>query len=135
MKQSIKTVNPPETPPKKGFKIQFDEEQTATEQAIKAFNIDDFLVDPDKIEEKAIPNIGVVRFKRLTADEIREFANIPDSFEVGMRMLTKMLSKADPSITYEKIKQMDVIVTSRILQEVVGPQTRFLSTPKQPQRK
>lgn len=118
----------PKQPPKKDFKQMFQEHEAKIDWAEKAFNIDDFQNDPEKLQSIVVPGVGKIEYKLLTTDEMREFKGIADDFEVSIRMIYWMLKKANPNITLEKIQNMDPFVSGAIMKAIIGKDRLFLTS-------
>ena len=94
----------------------------AEEDAVRReFNIDDFLVTDD-VQEIAVENLGIVRYKML---DTRDFLDLlrhrgdKDDLEMGVTLLHQMLSKADPAVTLEKLQRLQPAVTLKILDSLL----------------
>jgi hypothetical protein len=85
-------------------------EKKAEEEA-KLFNINDFL---NIILEKHIDGLGIVRYGHLSFGDIIELNNIPDDLERGVTAIALMLSKADNTITVEKVKALPTYVVKKL---------------------
>jgi hypothetical protein len=84
----------------------------------------------DEFEEalkQLTPSYTTVSYKRLTNDDILALNRIKNQDERGLRTLHLLLSKADPAITYEKVKAMDPIETSRITAAITEKTPLFLT--------
>lgn len=111
----------------KDWKEQAVAEQKRIDWATKTFDIDDVQNDPDRLESVVIPGIGKVNFKRLTTEEMRAFKQFRgDDWEISLRVLHKMLNKADPKVTYAKVQRMDPFVSGAIMKAIIGVDRFFL---------
>ena len=76
----------------------------------KYFNIDAALKETEEVKEMDLPGLGIIKYKILTwADlhTLRENASPSDSAEDQVaRILWLMLNKADPSVTFEMVKNL-----------------------------
>ncbi|RLI53822.1 MAG: hypothetical protein DRP09_14770 [Candidatus Thorarchaeota archaeon] len=95
-------------------------EEKKREQA-KIFKIDEVLADSNKTYEVYVPEIdAVVKYKKLTIGDLEDIKGKTDE-EIAIRLLWKMLNKADPEITLEKVKQLPIEVATAILQKISAP--------------
>ena len=99
-------------------------EEKKREQA-KIFKIDEVLASSNKTYEVYVPEINaVVKYKKLTIGDLADIKGETDE-EVAIRLLWKMLNKADPEITLEKVKQLPIEVATAILQKISAPLFSF----------
>ncbi len=88
--------------------------QKEEKEVLGEFKIDDFIT-PDVTEEVNVKGIGKVKFKRLTTED---FWNLTPDWksdgEYTTRLIAIMLGKADPEVTFEKLKRANPHVTSAI---------------------
>jgi hypothetical protein len=84
----------------------------------------------DDAFEKALaalePRFIVVKYKRLTNEDILQLNRIKDDGERGLQTLYLFLSKANPSITFDKLKAIDPLLTSRISRAITEQTPLFL---------
>jgi len=130
-----KTLNQPETETVKklGFQEQFEKEQTEIQDALEAFDIDDFIQDTDQTQTAYVPGIGkdkkgrIIKFKRLNAGDGEKLAPYQNQsqYRQGLHALALMMSKADGKTTYEKLVRMDATDVAAILQATQKTQKFF----------
>jgi hypothetical protein len=75
---------------------------------------------------KVKPEFKIVKYKRLTNEDIIKLNRIKDVDERGMRTIHLLLSRADPSITIEKVKAMGTLATGRITLAIQDQTPLFL---------
>jgi len=116
----------------KELKRMMEEEERRRAEAAKMFNIDEFIIDAEKTRETYVPAINRwVRWKKLTLADEAEIREIEDLEERGQERLYRLLSKADPRITREKIKRMPSDAAYAILMRLLAePAFLFTETPK-----
>ncbi len=118
-------------PKKKTFKEQFEEDQQKTDQAIKAFNIDDFVTSPEVMRKVQVPGVGEIIFKVLSYDEVQQVhgqckkLGITDPQEQGFHIIAEMMHKADGTTTPEKLHKIPGNLTNKIV-ERLGKESGFL---------
>lgn len=87
----------------------------------KLFNIDDILADSEKVKEVYIPGYEIkVRYKELAISDSTEIRAAKDNDERTYLILYKMLNKADPSVTLEKVQKLPLLLASAIIAKIVG---------------
>ena len=101
------------------------------DDALKLFNINDFQIDPNKIEEAKVEGVGTVKYKRIVIGDLFDLPDVKTRHEYTARLIYKMMSKADSEVTYEKICNLPPDVASRIF-DVLAASIVFL-TPLTPQ--
>ena len=107
-------------------------EKKAEEEA-KLFNIDEFLADADKVIEKYVEGVGVIRYKRLSFMEVVELSQKykDDQMRFSTALVAKMLSKADPRVTLEKFEKLPTSIAVKIMNALAEElKTDFLQTGK-----
>jgi len=108
----------------KAFKEVEMKKQREASAAI--ISIDELLQEHDKIFTVYVPEIGyVVKFKKLTVSDIAEVEKEQNSHRKGLLILHKMWSKADPTVTLNKVEQLPFDVVSVILARMLE-KTPFL---------
>jgi len=66
-----------------------------------------------------IPELGfAIRYRKLTVKDYAEINKIKDDNERMFEMLYRMLHKADPSVTMEKVKELPIEVAALILKKI-----------------
>ena len=80
----------------------------------------------EKALEQLMPRFITIKYKRLTNEDIVKLNRIRDVGERGLRTIFLLLSRADPKITYDKIKKMDPIETARITAAITEKTPVFL---------
>jgi hypothetical protein len=88
----------------------------------KPFSDEDF----ENALKELKPQFTIIKYKRLTNADIVKLNKYRDVNERGLRVIFLLLSRADPSVTYEKICIMDPIETSRILAAITEKSPIFL---------
>ena len=112
------------------YKRRLDEHLEKKAEKRRLFNIDEFVAEADEILEAEIPDLDlVVRYKRLTNADLLKVLKIDDPSEQGLEILFYMLSRADPAVTREKVRQLDPIVTAKILSAIMAETPLFLTQP------
>ena len=101
---------------------QREESKKVEAEKVKAFKIDDFLVSDDVLEMDVM-GVGLVKYKMISAAEF--FEVMADSgnrkgYESNMLILHNMMSKADPSVTLEKLRKMDPKSSSRLMGQLLS---------------
>ena len=87
------------------------------EEIAGVFNIDDFIKGADELLEAKVKGVGTVKFKRLTVEDMLKIRELPQA-EQGLNLMFVMLNKADPSITYEKVKALPIKIYNKIFDAV-----------------
>lgn len=116
---------------RKKFKQRLEKHEARQEaerrQKFKAFNIDEFVADADKLLEVEVPELEVtVKYKQLTNIDFLQAMKVKDDQEKGLEILYYLLSRADPNVTREKIKAMNPLKTARILAAITSKTPIFL---------
>ena len=112
------------------YKRRLEEHLEKKAEKRRLFNIDEFVAEVDEILEAEVPDLNlVVRYKRLTNADLLKVLKIEDSSEQGLEILFYMLSRADPSVTREKVRKLDPIVTAKILSAIMAETPLFLTQP------
>ena len=94
----------------------------------EVFDIDKFVHLTDEVLEVEVPKLGIkVRYKRLTNADIFVISKIKDPNMRGLEVLYRMLSKADPKVTKEKLMKLDPIITTEILKAIMQKTPPFLT--------
>jgi SPX domain protein involved in polyphosphate accumulation len=107
-------------------------EKKAEEEA-KLFDIDEFLADVDKTLEKHVEGVGLIRYKRLSFIEVVELSQKhgDDQMKFSIALVVEMLSKADPTVTFEKFGRLPPIIATKIMSALAEElKTDFLQTTK-----
>lgn len=116
---------------KKDFVKQFEKDQKQTEDAVKAFNIDEFTGETDKIYAATIPKVGVIKYKLLSYDELQELhkklkeQGITDLQEQGLHVIAEMMHKVDEKTTPEKLHKLSGAKVNNIV-SALGKASGFL---------
>lgn len=96
-------------------------EEKRREQA-KIFKIDEVLADSNKTYEVYVPEINaVVKYKKLTIGDLADIKGDLTNEEIAIRLLWKMLNKANPEITLEQVKQLPIEIALAIFQKIAAP--------------
>lgn len=97
----------------------FEEVEKKKREAARVFNIDDVIRGSDTIREVYVEELNcVVRYKPLTFADLPEIAKATNEQERGILILYKLLSKADPNVTLEKVKMLPVNIGNAILRRI-----------------
>jgi hypothetical protein len=82
-----------------------------TEEEAKLFNINNFL---NITLEKHVDGLGIVRYGHLSFGDIVKLNSISDDLERGVTAIALMLSKADNTITVEKVKALPAFIFKKL---------------------
>ena len=113
------------------YKRKLEENEAKKREKAKLFSIDEILADSAKIYEAYVPELNaIVKYGKITIGDLEEIAKGKTDEEKAIRILWKMLQKADRDITLEKVKQLPLEVAAAILTRIAGPlfQTQQQST-------
>ena len=99
--------------------------QDEQEKIQKLFNIDDFQINPDKTEEVYVKGLGLIKYKQLTIADLFGFPEVNSKHEYTARLIWMMMSKADQTVTFEKIRNLPPDVASLIF-DVLSAKIVFL---------
>ncbi len=105
-------------------RVAIDEKREAdAQEKVKRFNPKQML--GKKIH--AVPDevLGEVRFGDLTIGDAFEINKMQGDQEKGLTILFLMLKKAEPSLTWNEMKEMPFDIANRLL-DIIGKQTSFL---------
>lgn len=84
----------------------------------KIVTVDDLLKTAE-VKEAEIPELGIViRYAPLTLGDLKDLRKAVEDEEATTIILYRMLSKADPSVTLDKVKQLPLDVASIILNKI-----------------
>ena len=119
-----------ESPVERGKQILEELERKEQEQA-KLFRIDEVLADASKIREEYIPELGFkVQYGLITLEDLEEIDRQKTMRDKTYCILAKMLQKADPNVTVEKIKKLPfehaMFIINRLIPHFL-PQIQMLS--------
>jgi len=91
-----------------------------TKKIKRFWDIDEALASAKTVHEVYVPEIdAVVRFSLLNNEDFLEIQRkSKNDVEAGLFILWRMLSKVDPKVTVEKLKQLPVDVTTAILNAI-----------------
>ena len=90
------------------------------------FDIKEFQIDPNKIEQVEIPALKrIVKYKRLVIGDLFALTETKTRHEYSAKLIYIMLSKADPTVTFEQISNMPPDVASVIF-DVLAEKIVFL---------
>ena len=87
------TTPPSELPEVKELLKKADQDAEAER---KVFCLDDFTADADEINEVLIPELGVVRYKRLTIVDLEKVTG-KNTTEMSLQIICLMMAKANLS--------------------------------------
>ncbi len=102
--------------------------ETKKKEVLGYFKIDDFIT-PDVIEEVYVEDVGRIRFKRLTTEDLWDIKDWKNDGEYTARLIVKMMAKADSEITLDKFRRLPPRIGSAILAALSG-KTGFLKEPE-----
>ncbi|MHA1286257.1 MAG: hypothetical protein ACTSPB_02515 [Candidatus Thorarchaeota archaeon] len=106
------------------YKKSIEEDKRRKAEAASAFDIDEFIADADIVREVYIEEIDRnVQYKKLTVKENAVLMKTKDVEKRGTKMLYLMLSKADSTITEEKIENLGSDVAGVILANILKDQS------------
>ena len=119
-----------ESPVERGKRVLEELERKEREQA-KLFRIDEVLADASKIREEYIPELGYrVQYGLITLEDLEEIDRQKTVRDKTYCILAKMLQKADPNVTIEKIKKLPFEQATLIINRLIPhflPQIQKLS--------
>jgi len=119
-----------EGPAEKGKRILEELERKEQKQA-RLFRIDDVLADASKIHEEYIPELGYkIQYGLITLGDLEEIDRQKTLRDKTYCILAKMLQKADPNVTVEKIKKLPFEHATLIINRLIPhflPQIQKLS--------
>ena len=119
-----------ESPVERGKRVLEELERKEREQA-KLFRIDEVLADASKIREEYIPELGYrVQYGLITLEDLEEISRQKTVRDKTYCILAKMLQKADPNVTIEKVKKLPFEQATLILNRLAPhflPQFQMLS--------
>jgi len=102
------------------------ERRKQEEEQAAVISLDDLLNHYDQIFTVYVPEIGFsIRYKKLTVKDFAEVAKEEDSNRRAVLMLYKMWSKADSSVTLDKLEKLPFDVVTVILMRILE-KTPFL---------
>jgi len=112
------------------YKQKLEKHRAVKAEKAKLFNPNDVLVDSSRVKRVYVEAIDrTVEYGPLTLADMEDITQAKTDQERAITMLWKMLAKADPDWTLEKVKQLPLTVATAILAEIAGPLTVPL-TPK-----
>ena len=97
------------------FKRKLEEHERRVEERLSAICIDDLLSSSTQIKTVPVEGLGAIKYGRLTVEDILAINNIKDQTERSIEAVTRMLRKADPDITAEKIKMLPADIFAKIV--------------------
>ena len=80
---------------------------------LKHLRIDD-LLSTDQVREVEVPGLGIIRYGRLTVEDALAVSRIEDETEQAVETVARMLRKADPQVTVDKVKMLPADVFARL---------------------
>jgi len=105
---------------KKPFLKAYEKDLEKRTAAAKLFSVDEFILDADKLREVYVPEIDrKVKYKKLTLTENKELTKIKDVEDRTQKLLYKVLHKADPSTTEEKVGKLGNDVSGAIMRAIL----------------
>ena len=97
------------------YKRKLEEHERKVEERLSAIRIDDLLSSSTQIKTALVDGIGEIRYGRLTVEDILAINSIKDPTERSIEAITRMLRKADPAVTAEKIKALPADIFAKIV--------------------
>ena len=102
----------------KKYKTKLEQYEKEKEKFAKVFDIDKVLEDAAQIKEAYIEELNMkVRYRPLTVDDLGDIMKAKTDEERAIIILYKMLHKADPKVTLEKVKALPIEIAAAILRE------------------
>jgi len=105
------------------YKRRLEEYEKREREELRNIRIDDLL--SSDLREAVIPGIGVVRYGVLTVGDWLKLSGIEDRNELTVAVIACMLSKADPSVTVEKVKSLPLAVFNAIAEALSRDVSNF----------
>lgn len=93
-------------------------------QEKKVVRVDDIL-SLDTLREIWIEGLGFIRYGRLTVEDMIAISRIEDDFEKSLETVTRMLRKADPEVTVEKVKKLPIDVFNKLVEAITRDPSFF----------
>ena len=106
------------------YKRKLESHERRIEEWLSAISIDDLLSNSTQIKEVSVEGIGLIRYGRLTVEDVIAVNSIKDEVERSIEVITRMLRKADPEVTKEKIKALSADVFAKIIKALAKEITR-----------
>jgi len=97
------------------YKRKLEEHERREEARLSAIRITDLLSSSQQLKEVAVEGIGLIKYGRLTVEDVLAVNSIKNDVERSIETVTRMLQKADPSITAEDIKKLPADVFAKIV--------------------
>jgi len=104
------------------YKQKLEEFEKQREKERRLFTPDDILASSDEVKRVYIPEIDrEIEYCPLSLDDLAYINKAKSDEERGIRILHRMLSKANPEWTLEKVKKIPLGVATAILQRILTP--------------
>ena len=97
------------------YKRKLEEHERKVEERLSAIRIDDLLASSMQIKTAVVEGLGEIRYGRLTVEDVIAVNSINDPTERSIEAITRMLRKADPEVTAEKIKALPADIFAKIV--------------------
>ncbi|MCD6466236.1 hypothetical protein J7L27_07730 [Candidatus Bathyarchaeota archaeon] len=97
------------------YKRKLEEHERKVEERLSAIRIDDLLSSSTQIKTVPVEGLGAIKYGRLTVEDILAINSIKDQTERSIEAITRMLRKADPEVTAEKIKALPADLFAKIV--------------------
>jgi hypothetical protein len=105
-------------------KVLEDHERLKAEKA-KLFDPKELLTKASKLRTVIDPELGVISYGTLVAEDLMEINKAKTSEEKGFLMLYKALHKAYPDIKLEDVKDFTLEDFTRLMKAIFGDQIFF----------
>ena len=106
------------------YKRKLEQHKAKRQKQAKLFSPEDILADSSKIQRAYIAEIDrTVEYGPLTLADMNDIMKAETDQERAIVMLWKMLEKANPKWTLEKVRQLPLDVATAILAKISGPLT------------
>lgn len=113
------------------YKRQLDKHEAKQKRVAKLFNVDEVLAGSEDLREIYVPEIDMtVKYGVLTIGDLTDIVKAETDEEKAIRMLWKMLHKADKTVTLEKVKALPLQTATAILTRIAAPLPRTLQALK-----
>ena len=104
------------------YKQKLEEFEKQREEERRLFTPDDILASSDEVKRIYIPEINrEITYCPLSLDDLAFINEADTDEERGIRILYRMLSKANPEWTLEKVRKIPIGVATAILQRILPP--------------
>jgi hypothetical protein len=90
------------------YRRKLEEHERREGEELRRIRLDDLL--STGLREAIIPELGAIQYGLLTVEDWLKLSRIEDRSELTVAVVAMMLSKADPSVTVEKVKALPLAV-------------------------